>query len=182
MLRLEFKPQAPEFFEAAKEYASIWQDEGIAIVDTMEDVTGLRFLVTNVQALVFEGISRSEPLQLRASYETNVKRGTVIHELAHRICSENRLQLPNQDEPLQTGLHKQINLVLPTIWETLYGEEFTANMIIWESDPSRPHFYKEAWDWALSYPEQERRNIFSSLKKTRNSKVRPCNNMTLNYP
>ena len=56
---MTFTPQDQTFAEAAEAYRSIWVAEGSAIVDAMERGTGLKFLETHVNAVIFEGVSQS---------------------------------------------------------------------------------------------------------------------------
>ena len=54
---MTFTPQDPTFAAAADAYRRVWGDEGSTIVDAMERGTGLTFLETHVDAVVFEGVS-----------------------------------------------------------------------------------------------------------------------------
>ncbi|HKY05960.1 MAG TPA: hypothetical protein VJQ56_13780, partial [Blastocatellia bacterium] len=91
-LRLNFTPESERFSEAAKQYRSIWDAEGKRIVETMEQVSGLKFRETEVQVIVYEGASNSgfgdKPMKMRASYPEDVKKATLVHELGHRLISQ----------------------------------------------------------------------------------------------
>src|SRR6266850_1044239 len=69
---MTFTPQDQTFAEAAEAYRRVWVSEGSTIVDAMERGTGLTFLETHVNAVIFEGVSHSgvgdRPMYLRASY------------------------------------------------------------------------------------------------------------------
>ena len=56
---MTFTPQDQTFAEAAEAYRRVWVAEGSTIVDAMERGTGLRFLETHVNAVIFEGTSHS---------------------------------------------------------------------------------------------------------------------------
>jgi hypothetical protein len=84
---------AEAFRAATEEYRDIWVKEGSRIVAAMERVTGLRFEPGPIEVSIYEGTSYSgarggRPMLLRASYPTETKRGTLVHELAHRLAAE----------------------------------------------------------------------------------------------
>ena len=161
MLNISFTPDNPEFSEAAKEYAAIWAKDGKRITDAIENSVRKRFNVKDIQAIVFEGISQSNPLKLRASYDRNTKSATLVHELLHIISAEYMFKLPGKEDELSIGLHKQIDLVLYDIWLELYGEQFAHKQVAIES--KRTAIYKEAWNWALDFSKPKRHSMFLDL-------------------
>jgi hypothetical protein len=86
---LNFEPESEKFAEAAKEYEAIWASDGARIIQTMEKKSGLKFEESEVQVIVFEGMSssgfREIPMRMRASYPSDTKKATLIHELGHRL-------------------------------------------------------------------------------------------------
>ena len=76
-LRIHFSPESEPFAEAAREYQSLWEAEGSRIVAAMEHVSGLKFPEQEIDAVVYEGISRSGsvgcPMRMRASYPVATK-------------------------------------------------------------------------------------------------------------
>jgi hypothetical protein len=88
-LRLNFTPESEKFNEATKQYQSIWEAEGRRMAEAMEQVSGLKFQETDIQVIVYEGVSYSgfgdRPMRLRASYPEGVKKATLVHELGHRL-------------------------------------------------------------------------------------------------
>ncbi len=161
MLAIAFIPESAEFTKASKEYDNIWLEQGADIILAIENATGLDFKETATNATVFEGISQSHPLKLRASYDADTKKASLIHELLHRISSDYMLKLPVATDDLSLGLHKQIDLVLYDIWCTLYGKQFADQQVKIESQRSK--LYEEAWGWALQFSAQELSKMFSEL-------------------
>lgn len=157
MIEIKFYPDSdkPEFIEAAETYQQIWDSDSKRIIDTIEKVSGLRFQETLINAVVFEGTSHSHPLCLRASYPDKIKKGTLIHELCHRIIHP----MISERTP---ELHKIIFLILYDIWLGLYGKEFADKNV--EVESKRGEIYKEAWRWILSFDKETRKKKFSDFK------------------
>ena len=158
MLTIHFYPESdhPDLVGAAQEYQHVWDAEGSRIILSLETISGLRFVETAINALVFEGISHSYPLCLRASYATDVKIATLSHELCHRLIrgNQSRLGLPPYRPDQQLYNHQLIDLFLFDVWTDLYGEEFARRQVVVESQ--RQPFYKDAWDWALAFDRAAR--------------------------
>lgn len=161
MLNITFIPESEDFSRAAKAYADIWGNDGKRLIENIEKAVGKKFKEINIEGTVFEGISQSNPLKLRASYDDNTKKATLVHELLHRISAEYMFKLPDKNEDLSLGLHKQIDLVLYDLWTELYGREFADEQVTIES--KRTPVYKEAWDWALSFHAHDRQKLFNDL-------------------
>lgn len=162
-MHITFSPEneSNELRKASEEYAGIWLAEGERICETIGLVSGLNFKDEKIIAVVLEGISQSHPLKLRASLDTDTKRGTLIHELVHRLSVDYMLKLPDEADNLSLGLHKQIDLILYDLWTQLYGEDFANEQVKIESD--RTPLYKAAWEWALKFPQIERQQKFAAL-------------------
>jgi hypothetical protein len=93
----DFTPQQKEnanFIAAAEEYQRIWADEGERVIRAMEQVTRLEFPEKEVAAEIYEGPSFSGrgslPMRLRASYPFEIKKGTLVHEMGHRMNGQLR--------------------------------------------------------------------------------------------
>ncbi len=168
MLTVNFHPDSnkPDLVAAAAEYTRLWQTEGGQIVARLDGVTGLTFAEEFINAIVFEGVSQSHPLCLRASYPAETKKGTLIHELCHRLVRGNRsrLGLPAYRSNEQLQNHQLIDLFLFDVWVDLYGEEFARRQVEVESE--RQQFYKEAWGWALSMGRGERETKLRAVLST----------------
>lgn len=164
MINIYFYPDVnlPELVLATKEYEKIWQEEGKRIIQTIEDLSLLKFLEQQIHAIVYEGVSQSHPLLLRASYPTEVKKATLIHELCHRLLGNNgiRAKAPTL-ATRELEAHKQINLILYDIWHSLCGEKFAKENV--EIESSRREVYQQAWHWALSFSSQHRHEKFQEL-------------------
>ncbi len=145
-LQIEFTAQEPQFESAAAEYRAIWKEDGARIVAAMEAATGLRFETGPVKAVVFEGMSSSGygdiPMRLRASYPLETKRGTLVHELGHRL--QGRLFRKGEED------HPTLFLYLYDVWTTLYGKAFADAQVEVESRRKGYYDYEGAWKDALA--------------------------------
>jgi hypothetical protein len=142
---IEFTAEKPEFDAAAEEYRAIWAAEGARIVSSMERITGLPWESNAIKAVVFEGISSSGygdiPMRLRASYPSDTKRATLVHELGHRIFSHFRL-------PSGVENHAVLFLFVYDLWVELWGQDFADAQVKVELQRGGP--YPAAWESALS--------------------------------
>jgi hypothetical protein len=157
---VSFAPKDPSFTEAAQSYHRIWVAEGPRVVHAMEAATGLTFPPAPVNVVVYEGVSWSgtgqEPMFLRASYSDDVKKGTIVHELGHRLIA--RLPRdPGMDE------HRTLFLFLYDVWTDLYGRDFADRMVTVERARKGLYDYDAAWTWALALPRSERQARFRAL-------------------
>jgi hypothetical protein len=160
---LRFEPESEKFIEATKEYEAIWASDGARIVQTMEKKSGLKFEESEVQVIVFEGISssgfRSIPMRMRASYPIDTKKATLIHELGHRL--EGRFFKKDEDD------HHLLFLYLYDVWVELYGKEFADAQVKIESD-RRGHFdYEGTWKQALALSPEERQKKWQDFLKSK---------------
>ena len=160
---IHFEPQSPTeaFVNAAAEYDALWKAESARIVEVMERVTGLPFEERAIKAVVYEGVSFSgsgnTPMRLRASYPAEVKKGTLIHELAHRMLGRVK---PTDD----IDEHRKIFLVLYDIWVALYGKEFADRNVAVESSRKGLYDYESAWKWTLAMSAEDRAAKFKTLR------------------
>jgi len=161
---MTFTPQNQSFTEAAEEYRGLWAGEGTKIVETMERVSGLTFLETNVKAVIFEGTSRSGvgdvPMYLRASYPIDVKKSTLVHEHGHRLIAQLRNRPADLDE------HRVLFLFLYDVWESLWGTDFADAQVEFESGLTGLYDYKTAWNWALSIGKEQRVSRFAEIVRS----------------
>lgn len=148
--RLEFVPESETFAAAVGEYERIWAADAARIARTMQEISGLAFIDTAITAVVFEGVSFSGvgdiPMRLRASYPTDTKRATLIHELGHRLQSP--LFRANDEE------HGPLFLWLYDVWVALYGKEFADAQVAVEKRRRGP--YRRAWEEALALSPENR--------------------------
>jgi hypothetical protein len=160
-LRIHFSPESEPFAEAAREYQSLWEAEGSRIIAAMEHVSGLKFPEPAIEAVVYEGISRSgsagSPMRLRASYPVATKKATLIHELGHRHLAQLRRRPPGLDE------HRVLFLFLYDVWETLDGKEFADEQVKIEKPRRGVYDCEAAWEWALAQSQEERTKRFSEI-------------------
>ena len=161
MIKIRFIPifEDDEFIDAVNEYTQIWDAEGTKILDVFKKITNLSFIENRIAVVVYEGISFSgrtpnDVMKLRASYDADTKKGTLIHELSHRLLFniKNRVE---EDE------HKTIYLFLFDVWVELYGEDFAKKMV--QIEMNRGENYMSAWNYALSLTNTQRSDKFLSL-------------------
>ena len=161
-VRVAFEAESAKFAAATEEYQRLWSVEHERIVSTMEAVSRLRFdsppyADTAIRAVVFEGISfsghREVPMKLRASYPTNTKRATLVHELGHRL--QTGVAPRGEDE------HEVLFLWLYDVWVRLYGRQFADSQVAVERARGGP--YPRAWSAALSLTVSERQAKFHRM-------------------
>jgi len=162
-VRMTFTPQDRKFEEAAEAYRRLWAAEGSKILEAMERVSGLTFRETHVEAVIFEGPSRSGfgdvPMYLRASYPADVKKATLVHEKGHRLIAQLRKRPADLDE------HRVLFLFLYDTWESLWGKDFALEQVKVESGRRGIYDYETAWKWALSLSKEERASRFAAIVK-----------------
>jgi len=154
-----------KFEKAAKEYQKIWEEEGERITKVIEKVSGLRFKEKVINAIIYDEISYSVPLKLQADLSTQHKKGTLTHELCHRLVVGNNIKIKSGKtyNSWTMAIHKHIDLILYDIWVKLYGEDFAKKEIeyeisLWTGKGISP--YKTAWDWALGMTKEQRHDEF----------------------
>lgn len=146
---------------AARIYRSIWDEDGARIVAALEARTCMRFPEAAVAALIGDEVSHSggpdHPMGLRASYDANVKRATLVHELAHRHL----WQLANRLDDLDG--HRTLYLILERVWADVWGEEFAAARVRGEASWHASYDYAAAWDWAHALTVDQRGVLWNRL-------------------
>ena len=151
---MTFTPQSHTFSEETDAYRRLWADEGQRIIEAMQRVTGLTFIQSHVEAVIFEGPSssgsRDTPMYLRASYTADEKKSALVHELGHRLIS----QLSNR--PADLDEHRVLYLFLYEAWEALWGGPYADRQVLVESERRGLYDYETAWRWALSLTRSER--------------------------
>ena len=163
-LTMTFTAQDASFTGAAEAYRRLWSDEGAAIVDAWERVTGLSFMQTQITAIVYEGISSAgsatTPMRLRASYNADTKRSALAHELGHRLIAQLTQRPSDLDE------HRVLFLVLYDVWANLWGADFADRQVQVESALRGVYDYESAWKWALSLTIGHRSARFAEIKRS----------------
>ena len=160
---VEFEPESATeaFIKASAEYDAIWKAEGTRTIEAMERVTGITFEERHIKAIVYEGVSFSgggeRPMRLRASYPPDVKKGTLVHELLHRMLS--RVKPTSEIDE-----HRKLFLVLYDIWVVRYGKDFADQNVAVESRRKGLYDYESAWKWALTMSAEERAAKFKALR------------------
>lgn len=153
-MHIHFHPESNrhDYSQAIAEYESIWNRYAELITKTWEEVTGLKFKETEINALIYKGRSQSHPFLLRDEIDLERKTTVLIHELGHRIIFK------RQNIPEITSLenHKTLFLVLYEVFEKILGTEIADRAAEWDRENLSADVYKAAWDWALSFPKEER--------------------------
>ena len=167
-MQINFYPEQnnPKFEKAVEEYSELWQKEGKKITETIEKVSGLKFKEKVINALIYNEISYSLPLQLQAGLSIEHERGIITHELCHRLIVGNDAKfkkLPKDPFKWNIEVHKPVMLILYDVWTMLYGEDFAEKEVayeisLWTHGEISP--YKVVWDWALAMTKAERKKEF----------------------
>ena len=161
-VKVTFSPETDRYAQATKEYQTIWSDDGKKIIEAMEQVSGLKFKEKEIQVIVYEGVSWSgygdKPMKMRASYPSNIKKATLIHELGHRFITA----IPKTKK---IDEHRVLFLILYDIWEKLYGKDFADKAVEVEKARKGLYDYESAWKWVLSLSKEERAAKFKSLRE-----------------
>jgi len=154
MTLLRFIPQFedPDLLQATAEYEEIWKTDGERIEAVFMEHTGLALCEDRIAVIVYEGMSFSgrnpvDLMRLRASYTTDVKKGTLIHELAHRFTF-------NVNYKATVDEHEIINLFLCDVWVELYGTDFAKQMV--KHEKSLNSLYVAAWEKILVLSKEVR--------------------------
>ena len=164
-VNVAFAPQNKDqqFDAATDEYRRIWAAEGGRIIEAMERISKLKFPDKNVKAEIYEGPSFSgrgnTPMRLRASYSADVKKGTLVHELGHRMNAQLRRRPVDLDE------HRLLFLYLYDLYQDLYGQEFADSQVAFGKTLKGLYDYETAWDWALAMTREERLSKFGDVLK-----------------
>jgi len=172
---ITFTPESktPAFEAAVAEYRSIWKAEGARIIDAMERLTTLKFPQRKIDIQVFEGTSNAgllfnragvpvgsrDPMRFRASYSADNKKGTLIHELGHRMNLNLRTRPEDLDE------HRLLFLYLYDLYVDLYGREFADAQVAFGRTLKGRYDYDTAWTWTLAMTREERASRFAGVLK-----------------
>jgi hypothetical protein len=146
---------------AARAYRSIWDQDGARIVAALEARTCMRFSEAAVAAVISDDVSHSggpeHPMGLRASYDLDVKRATLVHELGHRHLWQLAERLTGIDG------HRTLYLILDRVWADVWGEAFAAERVSGEATWRASYDYAAAWEWARSLTIDERGVLWNRL-------------------
>lgn len=158
---VEFIASTPAHEPAARAYRAIWEQDGARIVAALEARTCMRFPETAVAAVVGDEVSDSggpeHPMSLRASYDLDVKRATLVHELAHRHLWQLTQRLDDLDG------HRTLYLILDRVWADVWGQEFAAARVRGEASWNATYDYAAAWDWATKLTVDQRGVLWNRL-------------------
>jgi hypothetical protein len=157
----EFVAATAAHESAARAYRTIWAQDGARIVAALEARTCMPFPENAVAALIGDDVSHSggpeHPMGLRASYDLDVKRATLVHELGHRHLWQLAERLDDVDG------HKTLYLVLDRVWADVWGEDFAAERVRGESSWRASYDYAAAWAWASNLTADERSRLWNRL-------------------
>jgi hypothetical protein len=146
---------------ATRAYRAIWEQDGARIVAALEARTCMRFPETALAAVVGDEVSDSggpeHAMSLRASYDLDVKRATLVHELAHRHL----WQLANRLDGLDG--HRTLYLILEGVWADVWGEDFAAARVRGEASWRASYDYAAAWKWARALTLDQRGVLWNRL-------------------
>src|SRR5262245_11942351 len=158
---VEFLAATAAHESAARAYREIWEQDGVRIVAALEARTCMRFSEAAVSALVGDAVSDSggpeHSMSLRASYDLDVKRATLVHELAHRHLWQLTQRLDDVDG------HRTLYLILDRVWADVWGQEFSAARVRGEASWHATYDYAAAWDWASKLTVDQRGVLWNRL-------------------
>ena len=158
---VDFVASTPAHESAARAYRAIWEQDGARIIAALEARTCMRFPGTAVAAIVGDEVSDSggpeHPMSLRASYDLDVKRATLVHELAHRHLWQLTQRLDDVDG------HHTLYLILDRVWADVWGPEFAAARVRGESTWNATYDYAAAWKWASKLTVDQRGVLWNRL-------------------
>jgi hypothetical protein len=160
---MTFSPEkkTAAFNAAVDEYRAIWAAEGHRIIDGMEQISKLKFPEKGVKAQIYEGPSFSgrggAPMRLRASYQPDEKKGTLVHELGHRMNAQLTIRPQELDE------HRLLFLYLYDLYVDLYGKEFADKEVAFGKTLKGQYDYEAAWNWAMAMSREERLAKFAEV-------------------
>ena len=160
---MTFSPEekTPAFKAAVDEYRAIWAAEGTRIIGGLEQISKLKFPEKSVKAEIYEGPSFSgrggAPMRLRASYKPDEKKGTLVHELGHRMNAQLTLRPHDLDE------HRLLFLYLYDLYVDLYGKEFADKEVAFGKTLKGLYDYEAAWNWAMAMSREERLAKFAEV-------------------
>lgn len=159
--KFEFVATTAAHESAARAYRTIWAQDGARIVAALEARTCMPFPESAVAAFIGDDVSHSggpeHPMGLRASYDLDVKRSTLVHELGHRHLWQLTERLADVDG------HKTLYLVLDRVWADVWGTKFAAERVRGESSWNATYDYAAAWQWASSLTTDERSRLWNKL-------------------
>ena len=158
---LDFVASTAAHESAARAYRAIWAQDGARILAALEARTCMPFPEPKVAALVGDEVSHSggpeHPMGLRASYDLDVKRATLVHELAHRHLWQLTQRLDDVDG------HRTLYLILEGVWAEVWGEDFAAERVRGETSWQASYDYAAAWDWARKLTLDQRGMLWNRL-------------------
>lgn len=161
---VSFEAMTSQFAQATEEYRQLWAVEGLRMIAGIEAVAGFSYPKAPLTALVREGPSMmaadGSSMRLRASYNRDLKKAVLVHELGHRLA----LTLPR---PAGIDDHRLLYLFLYDVWCDLYGEEFAKRMVEIERRSKAHYDYDAAWTWALSMSRNERQARLKAIVSAR---------------
>jgi hypothetical protein len=131
------------------------------MISGMEQISKLRFPEKKVEVEIYEGPSFSgrggAPMRLRASYPPDEKKGTLVHELGHRLISQLRKR------PMELDEHRLLFLYLYDLYVDLYGKDFADRQVAFGRTLKGLYDYDAAWTWALAMTRDERLSKFADV-------------------
>jgi hypothetical protein len=145
--------------EAAAAYRALWEAEGPRMAAALERAAGIEFPPTPIELLIEPGRPMASydgrTIRLRPFFSPQWSRGTLMHELGHRLS----FMLPRGE-----GLddHQLLDLFLYDAWTDLYGPAFADRMVSGERRIGP--VYDAAWTWALAMTREERQARLAELR------------------
>ena len=142
------------------EYKHLWSTCGSDVIAALEHTSRLHFAEPELLVLLVNDSSHSgsrnvPAMKLRYNYSKDVKLGTLMHELGHRLLFQLRANHPALTE------HQKLYLFLLDAWVHIKGPAFHDVMVSVESQ--RSERYSSDIKWATRLTETARTALLHSL-------------------
>ena len=166
--QLNFRPDGDKLGTklAAIGYESIWRQDGQAIIEAFQGITGLAFWYRSITVQVVpnpvsEAGRRYHRMKLSAFKFTDDERRRVLsHEIAHRLLVGNGIEAYGRTSRFYD--HYYIDLFLYDAWEKLWGKQ-VADAYVQAEKSTLEDTYTRAWHKALALTPIQRQAALKRL-------------------
>lgn len=171
MIKMKFIANEDKYVIYKNVYEAIWRKYGKKIITSIEKVTNLKYLESEINAIVgegdasgsnFAGSSIDEPMLFR--YSVRDKLGTMCHELGHRFIMEHDYYNLTKSNLKISDDHQLLDLFLYDSMEMALGNACAEERKNYECTFPDSEF-KSSWEWAFKYNYDERQKLLSNCAK-----------------
>ena len=136
---------------------TVWST--LALVSAQTKVT-MTFASQNKNPAFDAAVNEYRQIWFRSSYPPEEKKGTLVHELGHRMNEQLEKRPQDLDE------HRLLFLYLYDLYVDLYGKEFADREVAFGKTLKGLYDYEGAWNWALAMNREQRLSRFADVVKT----------------